>query len=189
MIVKLNYKIIVHFLGLLLLVNGGFMLLASLLSYFYDDGAAMDIFKAGLVVLVCFTHEPENVVESPKGVIATILRGNPTTTYPYLCEWLGRNSLDVVGTLLCAAAGFWAAKAFGFPDREHRQKLLQVYGPKVIHLGFTGMACFVVRPFFSLFLDGKSTEFCLIIAILQLVCLGWVLYWLGNRFHTGGSTQ
>ena len=41
---KLNYKIIFHFFGLLLLFNGGFMLLAALLSFFYKDGATLNLF-------------------------------------------------------------------------------------------------------------------------------------------------
>jgi len=49
---KLNYKIIFHFLGLLLLFNGGFMLLATLMSFIYDDGATFPIGLAGIVSLV-----------------------------------------------------------------------------------------------------------------------------------------
>ncbi|WP_338732867.1 TrkH family potassium uptake protein [Mangrovimonas cancribranchiae] len=49
---KLNYKIIFHFFGLLLLFNGGFMLLASLVSLIYKDGATIGIFEAaGLTIL------------------------------------------------------------------------------------------------------------------------------------------
>ena len=49
---KLNYKIIFHFLGLLLLFNGGFMLLASLMSLIYKDGVSLKLFLAGISVLV-----------------------------------------------------------------------------------------------------------------------------------------
>jgi len=49
---KLNYKIIFHFFGLLLLFNGGFMLLAALLSFCYQDGATFNLFLAGISVLV-----------------------------------------------------------------------------------------------------------------------------------------
>lgn len=49
---KLNYKIIFHFLGLLLLFNGGFMLLSSLVSYFYSDGVTLQIFFAGLFTII-----------------------------------------------------------------------------------------------------------------------------------------
>ena len=45
---KLNYKIIFHFFGLLLLFNGGFMLLAAFLSFCYKDGATFNLFLAGI---------------------------------------------------------------------------------------------------------------------------------------------
>jgi trk system potassium uptake protein TrkH len=48
---KLNYKIIFHFFGLLLLFNGGFMLLAALLSFCYNDGVTFKLFLAGIAVL------------------------------------------------------------------------------------------------------------------------------------------
>lgn len=49
---RLNYKIIFHFLGLLLLFNGGFMLLAGLVSLIYKDGVTLEIFLAGIVTLL-----------------------------------------------------------------------------------------------------------------------------------------
>lgn len=49
---KLNYKIIFHFLGLLLLFNGGFMLLSALVGYIYKDGVSLQIFFAGLLTLL-----------------------------------------------------------------------------------------------------------------------------------------
>lgn len=48
----LNYKIILHLMGLLLLCNGGFMLLAALVSGIYDDGATLDITLAAFVTLL-----------------------------------------------------------------------------------------------------------------------------------------
>ncbi|MFD2543449.1 TrkH family potassium uptake protein [Lacinutrix gracilariae] len=50
--IKLNYKIIFHFLGLLLLFNGGFMLLSSLISYIYQDGVTYKLFLSGIVTLI-----------------------------------------------------------------------------------------------------------------------------------------
>ena len=49
---KLNYKIIFHFFGLLLLFNGGFMLLATLISLIYKDGVTFALLLAGLVTLL-----------------------------------------------------------------------------------------------------------------------------------------
>jgi trk system potassium uptake protein TrkH len=49
---KLNYKIIFHLMGLLLLVNGGFILLSSIVSFAYDDGVGFPMVYSGLTVLV-----------------------------------------------------------------------------------------------------------------------------------------
>ena len=49
---KLNFKIIFHFLGLLLLFNGGFMLLAAIMSYAYNDGATLSISLSGIMVII-----------------------------------------------------------------------------------------------------------------------------------------
>ena len=49
---KLNFKIIFHFLGLLILCNGGFMLLSALVSLLYKDGVTMQLFYSGLTVVV-----------------------------------------------------------------------------------------------------------------------------------------
>jgi len=48
---RLNYKIIFHLMGLLLLVNGGFMLIASIFSFVYKDGVGKEMVLAGLVTL------------------------------------------------------------------------------------------------------------------------------------------
>ncbi len=48
---KLNYQIILHVMGLLLLCNGGFMLLATLVSWFYQDGVTLEISTAALITL------------------------------------------------------------------------------------------------------------------------------------------
>lgn len=48
---KLNYKIIFHFLGLLLLFNGGFILLSTLVSLIYQDGVTLNLLLAGLITL------------------------------------------------------------------------------------------------------------------------------------------
>ncbi len=47
---KLNFKIIFHFFGLLLLCNGAFMLLSAIISVIYKDGASTQIATAGFIV-------------------------------------------------------------------------------------------------------------------------------------------
>ena len=49
---RLNYKIIFHIMGLLLLCNGGFMLTAALVSWYYNDGVTMQISAASLITLL-----------------------------------------------------------------------------------------------------------------------------------------
>ncbi|WP_350285174.1 potassium transporter TrkG [uncultured Croceitalea sp.] len=48
----LNFRIIVHIMGLLLLCNGAFMLFAAFISGFYKDGATLDITMAAIVTLL-----------------------------------------------------------------------------------------------------------------------------------------
>lgn len=52
---QLNYKIICHFFGLLLLFNGGFMLLATLISWIYADGVTLGLFLSGISTLLLGT--------------------------------------------------------------------------------------------------------------------------------------
>ncbi|MEO8933926.1 MAG: potassium transporter TrkG, partial [Xanthomarina sp.] len=49
---KLNYKIIFHFLGLLLLFNGGFMMLSTLVSFIYKDGVTWNLFMSGGITIL-----------------------------------------------------------------------------------------------------------------------------------------
>ena len=47
---KINHKIILYFIGFLLLFNGGFMFISSMASYHYKDGITMDLIYSGLIV-------------------------------------------------------------------------------------------------------------------------------------------
>ena len=47
---KINTKIIIYFLGFLLLINGGFMFLTALLSYIYQDGITNSLLMSGVLV-------------------------------------------------------------------------------------------------------------------------------------------
>lgn len=49
---KLNYKVIFHLMGLLISVNGGFMFLASLVSYLYKDGVTLPLLLAAVVTII-----------------------------------------------------------------------------------------------------------------------------------------
>lgn len=70
---KLNYKIIFHFFGLLLLFNGGFMLLSALISLIYKDGVTFQLFLAGIsnlivgVVTMLFTKNHSKEMNKREG--------------------------------------------------------------------------------------------------------------------------
>lgn len=49
---KINFRIIFHLMGLLLSVNGGFMLLATLVSFIYKDGVVKQMGTASIVAIV-----------------------------------------------------------------------------------------------------------------------------------------
>jgi trk system potassium uptake protein TrkH len=48
---KFNIKIILQLMGILLLFNGGFMLVSGLVSWYFDDGALKGILLAGMITL------------------------------------------------------------------------------------------------------------------------------------------
>ncbi|AUP78453.1 TrkH family potassium uptake protein [Flavivirga eckloniae] len=72
---KLNYKIIFHFFGLLLLFNGGFMLLSALVSLLYKDGVTYQLFFSGIFTLIAgllamvFTRRHKKEMNKREGYI------------------------------------------------------------------------------------------------------------------------
>ncbi len=64
---KINFKIISHLMGLLFIVNGGFMLLSSVVSWYYDDGvlesmlaaSAVALGAGGIIMLITKKHRRE----------------------------------------------------------------------------------------------------------------------------------
>jgi trk system potassium uptake protein TrkH len=72
---KFNYKIIFHFFGLLLLFNGGFMLLSALVSVICEDGMTLELFTSGIavliigVILMLFTKKHSKVMNKREGYI------------------------------------------------------------------------------------------------------------------------
>ncbi|WP_144669364.1 TrkH family potassium uptake protein [Dokdonia sp. Hel_I_53] len=72
---KLNYKIIFHLMGLLLLVNGGFMLIAAFVSFITKDGVGLEVSAAALITafvgvsLMFLTRGHEKEVKKREGYI------------------------------------------------------------------------------------------------------------------------
>jgi trk system potassium uptake protein TrkH len=71
----LNFRIIIHLMGLLLLCNGGFMLMAALVSGIYKDGATLSITMAAIatlfagVIAMYFTRGHRKEVKKKEGYI------------------------------------------------------------------------------------------------------------------------
>ncbi|RTE53724.1 TrkH family potassium uptake protein [Arenibacter aquaticus] len=71
----LNSKIIFHLMGLLLLCNGFFMILAAVVSGIYDDGATLDITLAAIVTMLVgvlgmfYTRNHKKQVKRKEGYI------------------------------------------------------------------------------------------------------------------------
>ncbi|MFS4416330.1 TrkH family potassium uptake protein [Maribacter sp. 2307ULW6-5] len=71
----LNAKVIFHLMGLLMLFNGGFMLLAALVSGYYADGATLGIAMAAIatmfsgVIAMYFTRGHRKEVKKREGYI------------------------------------------------------------------------------------------------------------------------
>ncbi|MCM4165064.1 MULTISPECIES: TrkH family potassium uptake protein [unclassified Arenibacter] len=71
----LNSKIIFHLMGLLLLCNGFFMILAAVVSGIYDDGATLDITLAAVVTMLVgvlamfYTRNHKKEVKRKEGYI------------------------------------------------------------------------------------------------------------------------
>ncbi len=75
----LNYKIIIHLMGLLLLFNGAFMLLAGLVSGLYEDGATEQIALSAILTLLIgilamfFTRGHKKEVKRKEGYLIVTL--------------------------------------------------------------------------------------------------------------------
>lgn len=91
--IKLNYKIIFHFLGLLLLFNGGFMFISALVSLIYSDGVTWQLCAAGFVTLaigsvaMLLTKDHKKVMNKRDGYIVVTFGWIAMTlsgTLPYL---------------------------------------------------------------------------------------------------------
>jgi len=90
---KVNYKIIFHLMGLLLLCNGGFMFLATLISFIYNDGATFQLFLAGLVTILAgslfmfTTRDHKKEIKKREGYIVVTFGWifmSLSGTFPYL---------------------------------------------------------------------------------------------------------
>jgi trk system potassium uptake protein len=91
--VRLNFKIILHLFGLLLVFNGGFMLLSAIVSAIYQDGVTSEILLAGFStsligsVMMYFTREHKKELNKRDGYIVVAIGWivmSLSGTLPYL---------------------------------------------------------------------------------------------------------
>jgi len=90
---NLNYKIVVFLMGVLLLFNGGLMLLSSLVSFGYQDGITFEITLAAFLVLsigalfLLFGRQHEKQIQKREGYLIVSLGWllmALSGTFPYL---------------------------------------------------------------------------------------------------------
>ena len=90
---KINHKIVLYFIGFLLLFNGGFMFISSMLSYYYKDGITMDLIYSGLIVtligglLLFFNKNHDKQLNKREGYLVVVLGWLAmifTGTLPYI---------------------------------------------------------------------------------------------------------
>ena len=76
---KINTKIIIYFLGFLLLINGGFMFLSALMSFIYKDGIAVSLLTSGVIVsligliFLCINRNHDKQINKREGYIIVVL--------------------------------------------------------------------------------------------------------------------
>ncbi len=72
---KINYKIISHLMGLLFMVNGGFMILSAVFSWYYNEAVLGQILGAGAValgaggIIMFFTRNHRKEIQKREGYI------------------------------------------------------------------------------------------------------------------------
>jgi trk system potassium uptake protein TrkH len=90
---NLNYKIVIFFIGILLIFNGGLMLFSSSVSYFYKDGVTFQIIQAsifvisiGSILILIGRNHNKNIFKREGYLIVSLgwLLMVITGTFPYL---------------------------------------------------------------------------------------------------------
>ena len=90
---NLNYKIVIFFIGILLIFNGSLMLFSSLVSYFYKDGITFQIIQAsifvisiGSILILIGRNHDKNIFKREGYLIVSLgwLLMVITGTFPYL---------------------------------------------------------------------------------------------------------
>ena len=147
---KINTKIIIYFLGFLLLINGGFMFLSALMSFIYKDGIAVSLLTSGVIVsliglIFLFTNrnhdkqinKREGYIIVVLGWISMILSG----TIPYIFTGTIEGFSDIIFE---TTSGFTATGATIINDVEVLPEGILFWRSITHWLGGMGMIVFAI---------------------------------------------
>jgi len=155
----LNSKIIFHIMGLLLLFNGFFMMLAALVSGIYQDGATLDITLAAIVTMLIgvlsmfYTRGHDKEVKPKEGYLIVTFGWiimSVSGTFPYLFSGV---IPDVTNAFFETMSGYTTTGASILDDIEALPKgilfwrsLTQVLAIAILPLlGIGGMQLFAAE--------------------------------------------
>ena len=114
---SLNYKIIIFFLGILLLFNGGLMLFSSLVSFIYKDGVTIEITKSALIVLligltlILLGRSKDKLIQKREGYLIVTLGWLLMTITGMLPFILTESIVDIPSTFFETMSGYTATGA------------------------------------------------------------------------------
>ena len=147
---KINTKIIIYFLGFLLLINGGFMFLSALMSFIYKDGIAVSLLTSGVIVsliglIFLFTNrnhdkqinKREGYIIVVLGWISMILSG----TIPYIFTGTIEGFSNIIFE---TTSGFTATGATIINDVEALPEGILFWRSITHWLGGMGMIVFAI---------------------------------------------
>lgn len=143
-----NTRLIIHLMGLLLLFNGGFMLLAALISGVYDDGVTLEISSASLVtllagvVLMYFTRNHTRELKKRDGYIIVTF-GWICMSFSGMLPYLFTQSIpDITNAFFETMSGYTTTGASILSDIEALPEGVLFWRSLTHWIGGMGIICF-----------------------------------------------
>ena len=102
---KLNYRLISYLTGLLLIFNSGAILLTTIVSYIYNDGFFLNIFKSFIIcfitggLIMFFSQNPSKIINRRDGYLIVIIGWLAMVfsgTLPYIFTETISNTPDLI---------------------------------------------------------------------------------------------
>ncbi len=147
---KINLKIIIYFLGFLQLINGGFMFLTALLSFFHDNKITTELILSGLIVsflglvMLLLNKNHEKQINKREGYLVVVLGWVSmimTGTIPYI---LSSEIEGFSNIIFEATSGFTATGATIVEKVENLSDGLLFWRSITHWLGGMGMIVFAI---------------------------------------------